>query len=124
MKITKNASGKKVASLTQKDWEDFGKKAGWLNSEGKLIVSAEKPIVSAENIEKEADIERTAQPVTAPPRPKTPPSKSPTEKPIRRRRRRVSPLVNPKPKAKEVEESPKDEFETPTIASELKRLLK
>jgi len=115
MKITKNASGKKIANFTQKDWEDFGKKAGWLNSEGKLIVKAEE-------IEKEADIERTAQPVTAPPRPKAPPSESPTEKPIKRRRRRVSPLVNPKPKARE--EEPKEEFEEPTIASELKRLLK
>jgi hypothetical protein len=102
---------KKTIKLSKNQWEDMGKKAGWLNEEGEVSENSE--------------IEKTAQPV-APPKPKAPPQRTPTERPTRRRRRNPNPVINPKPKAKEVEEEPlaANNEEEVTIASELKRLLK
>ena len=97
MKIRKSASGNKVAELTQKDWESLGKKAGWLDDNGKLVTASEEE--ASEEVKPSDEMERTAQPAVAPPRPKA------------------------------IEEEPEDEAVdtatvAPTIASELKRLLK
>ena len=124
MKIRKSASGNKVAELTQKDWESLGKKAGWLDDNGKLVTASEE-VASEEEVKPSDEMERTAQPAVAPPRPKAPPTERPTRK--KRRRRMPQPIVNPKPKAKEdeaFEEKAASTEEPPTIASELKRLLK
>jgi hypothetical protein len=123
MRISKSASGKEVVNLTKTDWESFGKKAGWLNEDGKLIVQASE-------IEKEAEIDRIAQPVEAPPRPAAPPKETPTESPTRRRRRQPNPGVRPAPKGRKP--APKEDLDeiaasadnVPTIASELKRMRK
>ena len=112
MKITKTASGKQIVKLSKSDWENFGKKAGWLDDNGKLKVQAEEELL------------REAQPAVAPPKRKTDvPTETPDQKPGERRRRKPRPLVNPKPKGEEKEEEVSPD-NMPTIASELKKLKK
>lgn len=112
MKLTKTASGKQIVKMSQNEWEDMGKKAGWLDSKGNFI---------------EAKIKKQAEPTVAPPKPKTPtapPKEKPTQKPTRRKY--PNPNVDPVPKGedevvKEDEVSPEN---LPTIASELSKLKK
>jgi hypothetical protein len=120
MKITRNASGKPTIKLSQKEWRDFGKKAGWLDDNGELIAKADTE-----------EIVREAQPApAAPPRTKPAPTKKPGGKPGRRKRRDPNPKVDPRPKGREKTEEPiEEEMEIsacnlPTIASELKKLKK
>jgi len=125
MKIIKNANGKKTVKLSQKDWEEFGKKAGWLDEDGNLVVQAEDMVREAEPA---PSTERSGP---APAAPTTKPRTTPGEKtkpgkPGKRRPRNPKPIVQPKPKAEEPEEdlplaaqvSPDN---LPTITSELKK---
>jgi hypothetical protein len=120
MKITKTASGKSIIKFSQSEWQDFGKRAGWLDEDGHLVEAQE-------SLRKEEDIEVVAQPVTAPPKPGTKPTTTPTKKPGKRKRRHGKPVIQPKPKGKEKEHfdvaaevSPEN---LPTITSELKKKL-
>jgi len=118
MKINKKSS---KISFSEQDWVDFGKKAGWLDSDGKLV--------QAEDIKREAEPvlvpERASPAAPAKPdvKPKTTPKEKPGGKPNRRRFPR--PNINPAPKGEEerlvAEVSPEN---LPTITSELKKNLK
>ena len=119
MKIMKNASGKQIVKMSKKEWEDLGKKAGWMGDNSEIV--------------------REAQPVEAPVREKRP-KVSPTEKPKEtpRKRRDPKPGVSPLPKGKSSSKEEKEEKSSkgasdivaskevssdnlPTIASELKK---
>jgi len=121
MKIEKNASGKSTVKFSQKDWESFGKKAGWMSEDGSILEdkSTSEDIV-------EAEVAMPAPSPVAPPKPRTTPTKTPDKKPGRRIRRDPSPLVNPKPKGKKRVQETEEEISpsnVPTIASELKKKL-
>jgi hypothetical protein len=40
MKLVKNASGKKTIKISKKEWENLGKKAGWIKSAMPLMMDA------------------------------------------------------------------------------------
>lgn len=124
MKIIKTASGKKIVQLSKRDWENFGKKAKWLDQNGKLTVQAQEDLV------------REAQPIApAKPKEKEAPTKRRTpDKPQKKDPWKPNVPVTPgQPKAKKEdskkEDSKKEDIEVspdnlPTIASELGRLKK
>jgi hypothetical protein len=134
MKVTKTASGKSTVKLSQSDWANFGKKAGWLDENGELKVQAEE-------IEVEADIEREAAGVETAPAPVKTPTKTPTpdKKPGKKRIVREEPDDVGAPAKGEGEEDIAASTEEgtveasveevsatnlPTIASELAKLKK
>ena len=51
MKITKTASGKKKIKISRKEWEDLGKKAGWIKKESREITLC--PICRGNEIEED-----------------------------------------------------------------------
>jgi len=124
MKITKTASGKQIVKLSQQEWTNFGKKAGWLDENGKLIAKAE---VADELV-------REAQPAPAAPKTKpgekTKPKQNPDKKPSKTPWNPDStPSEKPKASVSDSKEDLEKEAEVsatnlPTIASELAKLKK
>ncbi len=46
MKIVKTASGKQTIKISKKEWQDIGKKAGWMKTAGKKCDSCEVVMVN------------------------------------------------------------------------------